>query len=74
MGGGARVESYDDAVRATRTVARESVRAFSFSEQQTRSGRGTVHDNLNVLGKVRECRDSKLMPNITPIAIAMDVT
>nr|MBP9757395.1 hypothetical protein [Candidatus Paceibacterota bacterium] len=34
----------------------------------------TVHDNLNVLGKVRECRDSKLMPNITPIAIAMDVT
>ena len=74
MGGGARVESYDDAVRATRTVARETVRAFSYSEQQTRSGRGSVHQNLNPLNAVRECRDSKLMPRITPIVMAMDVT
>lgn len=73
MGGESRVSSYGDAREAVQSV-RSSASAFGYSEQATRSGRGTVHPNLNILGKVRECLDSEAMPEVTPIVLAMDVT
>ena len=73
MGGDARVSSYQDAVRATRTV-RAHEGAFNFSQEATQSGAGKVHDRLNPKGVVRECLDTVAMPNVTPIVFAMDVT
>lgn len=73
MGGGPRVSSYEDAQQAVRST-RSSAEAFGYSQQASRSGRGTVHPNLNILGKVRECLDSEAMPEVTPIVLAMDVT
>lgn len=74
MGGSSRISSYDDAVRATRSL-RSSDQAFNYSTQATRSGRGTVHRNLDPKGvTMRECLDTAAMPKVTPIAFAMDVT
>lgn len=73
MGGDARVSSYEDAVRATRTT-RSHEGAFHYSQQATQSGAGRVHDHLNPKGVTRECLDSDAMPNVTPIVFAMDVT
>ncbi len=74
MGGNSRIGSYDDAVRATVSV-RSSLQAFNYSTQATRSGKGTVHRNLDPKGVVaRECLDTAAMPKVTPIAFAMDVT
>ncbi|MES2006768.1 MAG: hypothetical protein V4436_01525 [Patescibacteria group bacterium] len=69
----ARINSFDDAQTALRTV-RDTTTSFSYSEQATRSGRGTVHANLDIKGKLRECLDTPDMPLVTPIALAMDVT
>ncbi len=74
MGGSSRISSYDDAVMATRSL-RSSSSAFGYSEQATRSGRGTVHRNLDPKGVIaRECLDTAAMPKVTPIVFAMDVT
>ena len=73
MGGSSRISSYRDAERAFRST-RSSSNAFGYSTEATQSGAGRTHPNLNIREKVRECRDSELMPNITPIAIGMDVT
>lgn len=73
MGGSPRISSRDDAITAL-SSSRDSTRSFGYSERATRSGNGAVHDELNPLGKVRECRDSDLMPLVTPIALGMDVT
>ena len=74
MGGSARVSSYADAQTAVQSNPRSSEGAFAYSRQATESGVGKTHDNLNIKGKVRECRDSDRMPNITPIIVGMDVT
>ena len=73
MGGNPRISSYNDA-RESLMVQRSSTQAFTYSEEASRSGRGTVHANLNPKGQTRECLDTAAMPNVTPIAIAMDVT
>lgn len=73
MGGDPRISSYRDAQQAVRTV-RDSSTTFAYSEQSTRSGRGTVHPNLDIKGKTRECLDTAAMPLVTPIVMAMDVT
>ncbi len=73
MGGTSRVSSYSDA-RAALSGVRSSVSAFGYSEQATRSGRGTVHPNLDIKGKTRECLDTAAMPKVTPIVFAMDGT
>lgn len=73
MGGSARISSYHDAEVAYRST-RRSDSAFQYSQSATESGAGRTHRSLNIKGKVRECRDSDAMPNITPIAIGMDVT
>lgn len=53
---------------------RESNRAFDYSRRASRGEASGVHPDLNVFGKVRECRDSKEHPKTTPIVVAMDVT
>ena len=73
MGGTSRVSSYADAHNAL-SSARESRTAFTYSENATRSGRGSVHSNLNPLNTRRECLDTPAMPKVTPIVFAMDVT
>lgn len=73
MGGYSRISSYDEAQQATRTL-RASTEAFNYSETATRSGNGSVHQNLNPLNAVRECLDTAAMPNVTPIVFGMDVT
>lgn len=73
MGGSARVSSYDDAQSAV-SSSRSSAGAFAYSQRATDSGSGKTHQNLNINGQVRECLDSDVMPNITPIIVGMDVT
>lgn len=73
MGGETRISSYNDALAATRTI-RDSGRAFAYSDTASRTGTGTTHPNLNIKGKMRECLDTAAMPQVTPIAFAMDVT
>lgn len=73
MGGNPRISSFADAQDALRST-RQSAGAFDYSDQATQSGRGKVHPNLNIKGKVRECVDTDAMSNITPIVIGMDVT
>lgn len=73
MGDGTAVSSRRDAFESVSRV-RDSSRAFAYSEEVSRSGQGRVHQNLSALGVVRECLDTEAMPNITPIAIGMDVT
>lgn len=73
MGGSSRVSSYEDAQRAL-SARRDSSRSFAYSDQATRSGVGSVHASLNPKNVVRECVDTDVMPNITPIALMMDVT
>ncbi len=73
MGGSARVSSYADAQAAVRTT-RSSDQAFGYSQQATESGAGKTHPNLDIKDKVRECRDSVAMPQITPIVVGMDIT
>ncbi|MCB0323515.1 MAG: hypothetical protein KDD69_08075 [Bdellovibrionales bacterium] len=53
---------------------RESARAFRYHDEVQTGRIKTVHDDLNIRGKVRECRDSAEHPATTPIVIAMDVT
>jgi uncharacterized protein YfaP (DUF2135 family) len=74
MGGSARVSSYADAQDAVQRTTRSSEHAFVYSQQATNSGVGKTHQNLDIKGKVRECRDSAAMPRITPIVVGMDVT
>lgn len=73
MGGSSRVSSYADAQQAL-SSRRDSTASFAYSEQASRSGRGSVHPSLNPNGVTRECLDTTAMPNITPIALMMDVT
>lgn len=73
MGGNPRISSFADAQTALRAT-RRSAGAFDYSDHATQSGRGEVHPNLNIKGKVRECVDTDAMPNVTPIVIGMDVT
>lgn len=73
MGGDSRVSSHQDAQQALRHY-RDSASAFDYSAQATRSGRGSVHQNLNPLNVVRECLDTAAMPQVTPIVFGMDVT
>lgn len=73
MGGNSRISSRDDAISALSSV-RDSTRSFAYSEQATRSGAGRTHGSLDPKGKTRECLDTEAMPNVTPIAFAMDVT
>jgi hypothetical protein len=73
MGGSSRISSFADAERAVRST-RSSEGAFSHSQRATESGVGKTHPNLDIKDKVRECLDSEVMPNITPIVVGMDVT
>ena len=73
MGGNPRVNSYEGAQSAVRTI-RDGTSAFGYSEHAHRSGVGKVHAHLDIKGKARECRDTTAMPQITPIVFAMDVT
>lgn len=73
MGGSSRISSFTDAQEAVRRT-RSSDGAFGYSSQATQSGAGKTHRDLDIKDKVRECRDSDLMPNITPIIVGMDVT
>lgn len=68
-----RISSRRDAEVALTNV-RSSATAFAHSEAMTRSGVGKCHANLNPKGVIRECLDTKQMPNVTPIAIGMDIT
>lgn len=73
MGTEPRINNVEDA-RAALTHTRSSASAFNYSEQATRSGRGSVHPNLDIKGKMRECLDTAAMPMVTPIVLAMDLT
>ncbi len=73
MGGGyfhQDVTSAREAIGTTRT----SQRAFDYNRRASRGEVQGVHADLNILGKVRECRDSAEHPESTPIVVAMDVT
>lgn len=73
MGGG---RYYSDVAEARRAIGttRRSNNAFDYSRTAHSSNAGTVHPDLDISGKIRECRDSEEHPLVTPIVVAMDVT
>ncbi|MBP9757541.1 MAG: hypothetical protein KBD06_02985 [Candidatus Pacebacteria bacterium] len=68
-----RISSSRDAEVALRSVRDSSV-AFEHSDRMTQSGVGRVHPNLDPKGVTRECLDTPMMPNVTPIVFGLDVT
>ena len=73
MGGG---YYHSDVRSARRSVGRtrSSQRAFNYNDRAQRGEEQEIHPDLNILNKVRECRDSEQHPLSTPITVAMDVT
>lgn len=64
MGGG----SYSGDVGERTRSTRQEVFTYRGEERQE------CHSDLNIKGKIRECRDCEEHPNTTPIVVAMDVT
>lgn len=69
--------SYHSDVRSARNsigTTRSSESAFAYHETALSGEVSSVHPDLNINGKKRECRDSPEHPASTPIVVAMDVT
>ena len=69
---------YNDDVSPRRSASINTHFNYRGESSSSNPTRREVHDALNIKGatkgKTRECRDSALQPNSTPIVVAMDVT
>ena len=74
MGSGSRFGG--DVRRAAAAIGsqRDSQNAFRYHREALSGRVQTVHEELNILDKIRECRDTNEHPETTPIVIGMDVT
>lgn len=73
MGGG----GYFSDVRQARAAVHEtrsSEQAFNYHQRAAAGEVHTVHPDLNIFGRIRECCDSAEHPLTTPIVVAMDIT
>ena len=74
MGGGSMFGGDVRRARSAIGTQRSSSNAFTYHRRAESGAVKTVHDELNILNEIRECRDSEEHPATTPIVIAMDVT
>ena len=73
MGSGSYFSDVRQAQQATQST-RSSEQAFAYNRSALRGEVQSVHPDLNIYDKVRECCDSEDHPETTPIVVAMDVT
>jgi hypothetical protein len=68
--------SFSDTAYASASTFRSArgISDFSYHDSGAAAATGTVHDDLNLHGKIRESRDSAAHPLSKPVAVWIDVT